>query len=262
VLKLHFKFHWNRLYFVKRTVDETLHKEVGLAMNERFVCYYRVSTAEQGKSGLGLAAQKKTVENYLNGNGHEILGEFTEVESGGNNHRPELAKAIRACRLKKARLIVSKLDRLSRDLGFITELQRSGVPFVVAEMPDATELTVNIYAALAQHERKVIGQRTKDALAALKAKGVKLGNPCLKRGERVPGSGNTAQANLARSQKAGEYALAIDDVILEAKAEGSASLREIAAWLNEHGYKTRRGRGWNAAGVGRTIKRAYYSRVY
>jgi len=168
--KSRLKIRLNRLYFVKWAVDETLNKEVRVPMNERFVIYLRVSTAEQGKSGLGLAAQKKTVENYLGANGHEIVGEFAEIESGGNNHRPELGKAITACKLKKARLIVSKLDRLSRDLGFITELQRSGVPFVVAEMPDATELTIHIYSALAQHERKVIGQRTKDALAALKAR--------------------------------------------------------------------------------------------
>jgi hypothetical protein len=95
-----------------------------------------------------------------------------------------------------------------------------------------------------------------------KARGKKLGNPCLQRGERVPGSGDTTQANKARSQKAGEYAQAIDDVITEARAEGSATLQEIAAWLNERGYKTRRGGNWNAAGVGRTIKRAYYLRVY
>jgi len=223
-------------------------------MKGRFVIYLRVSTAEQGKSGLGLAAQRKTVENYLNGNGYEIVGEFTEIESGGKNNRPELQKAITACKLKKARLIVSKLDRLSRDLHFISELQESKVSFVVAEMPDATELTIHIYAALAQHERKVIGQRTKDALAALKAKGKRLGNPCLQRGERVPGSGITPQANKARTSKANDYAADMATVIAEAKALGHSSLRKIATFLNESGYKTSKGGDWHPTSISRVIK--------
>jgi DNA invertase Pin-like site-specific DNA recombinase len=123
-------------------------------MAKKYVCYYRVSTADQGKSGLGLEAQKKTVEDFLNGNGHEIVGEYTEIESGGKNDRPELQNAITACELKGARLIVAKLDRLSRDLHFITQLQQSGTRFVIAEMPDATELTIHIYASIAQHERQ------------------------------------------------------------------------------------------------------------
>ncbi len=131
-------------------------------MNQKFVTYYRVSTDKQGRSGLGLEAQKKTVLDFINGNNSEIVGEYVEIESGKRDDRPELQKAIRTCKLKKARLIVSKLDRLSRDLHFITELQRSGVQFTIAEMPEATELTVHIYAAMGQHERKEIGRRTKE----------------------------------------------------------------------------------------------------
>jgi DNA invertase Pin-like site-specific DNA recombinase len=225
-------------------------------MAEKYVCYYRVSTADQGKSGLGLDAQKKTVEDFLNGNGHEIVGEYTEIESGGKNDRPELQNAITACELKGARLIVAKLDRLSRDLHFITQLQQSGTRFVIAEMPDATELTIHIYASIAQHERKVIGQRTKAALAQLKDKGVKLGNPCLEKGEQIPGSGDTTNARAARIKTTGEYALKMAPFIEEMKAQGHTSLRQIAAALNAEGYKTVTGKEWQAMAVSQVIKRA------
>jgi DNA invertase Pin-like site-specific DNA recombinase len=225
-------------------------------MAEKYVCYYRVSTADQGKSGLGLEAQKKTVEDFLNGNGHEIVGEYTEIESGGKNDRPELQKAVTACELKGARLVVAKLDRLSRDLHFITQLQQSGTRFVIAEMPDATELTVHIYASMAQHERKVIGQRTKAALAQLKEKGVKLGNPCLQKGERIPNSGNTDNARAARIKKTGDYAMKMAPIIEEVKAQGATSLRQIAAALNAEGYRTVNGKEWQAMAVSQVVKRA------
>jgi DNA invertase Pin-like site-specific DNA recombinase len=162
--------------------------------------------------------------------------------------------------LKSARLIVSKLDRLSRDLHFITELQRSGVQFTIAEMPEATELTIHIYAAMAQHERKEIGRRTKAALQAAKASGnIKkqgfFGNPCLKRGERIPGSGDTASANQARKSKADKFAMDIAQVINEELTPGQ-SLREIAEDLNNSGYRTARGKDWDATAVKRVIDRA------
>jgi DNA invertase Pin-like site-specific DNA recombinase len=226
-------------------------------MAEKYVCYYRVSTTDQGKSGLGLDAQRKTVEDYLNGNGSKIVGEYTEVESGGKDDRPELQKAITDCKLKGARLVVAKLDRLSRDLHFITELQKAGVRFVIAEMPDATELTIHIYAALAQHERKLISQRTKDALAELKKKGVKLGSPILKRGERIPGSGlHTDRARAVCIEKADTHARDMLPIIKEMKRQGATSLREIASMLNESGYTTPRGKAWQATSVNRILKRA------
>ena len=223
-------------------------------MDGRFVVYYRVSTDKQGKSGLGLEAQKVTVMNYLNGGNHEVLGEYTEVESGGKDDRPELEKAIRDCRLKDARLIVAKLDRLSRDLGFITTLQKAGVRFTVAEMPDATELTIHIYAAMAQHERKLISQRTKDALARVKANGKQLGNPCLQRGERVPGSGFPAHVHEVRTKKADAFALEIQGVIRELCGD-KGSLREIAACLNRADYRTARGGLWHSTSVKRILER-------
>lgn len=230
-------------------------------MNQKFVTYYRVSTDKQGRSGLGLEAQKKTVLDFIDGNKSEIVGEYVEIESGKRDDRPELQKAIRTCKLKKARLIVSKLDRLSRDLHFITELQRSGVQFTIAEMPEATELTVHIYAAMGQHERKEIGRRTKAALQAAKARGVKLGNPCILRGERIPGSGNTTNANQIRISKADEFAQDIAEIIKEEIVPGQ-SLREIANDLNNMGYRTTRNKEWLATSVKRIIDRTKFESQY
>ena len=221
-------------------------------MEGRFVIYYRVSTAQQGRSGLGLEAQREVVMRYLNGGNHEVVGEYTEVESGGRNDRLELLKAIRDCRLKDARLVVAKLDRLSRDLRFITELQNSGVRFTVAEMPDATELTIHIYAAMGQHERKLISERTRAALAAAKARGQRLGNPCLQRGEQIPGSGAPAYANDERIAKADTFAKDMAQVI---KSMGGGSLRDIAKALSDAGYRTARGKAWQATSVKRVLDR-------
>ena len=221
-------------------------------MEGRFVVYYRVSTAQQGRSGLGLEAQRETVMRFLNGGNHQVVSEYTEVESGGKNDRPELLKAIRDTRLKDARLIVAKLDRLSRDLGFITTLQKAGIRFIVAEMPDATELTIHIYSAMAQHERKLISERTKAALAAAKARGQKLGNPCLQRGEQIPGSGAPPYANDARIAKADTFAQDMAQVI---KSMGGGSLRDIAKALNDAGYRTARRKEWQATSVKRVLDR-------
>lgn len=224
-------------------------------MEKRFVIYYRVSTAKQGKSGLGLDAQGETVTRFLDscGKGWDIVSIYKEIESGKKNDRPELGKAIRDCKLKGARLLVAKLDRLSRDLHFITSLQYAGVPFTVAEMPDATELTIHIYAAMAQHERKLISERTKNALQAAKAKGKKLGNPCLQRGEQIPGSGAPRNANATRIKKADDFAQQITQII---KEQGGGSLREIATRLNSAGYRTARGKEWLATSVKRVLERS------
>src|SRR5215204_4702402 len=145
-------------------------------MAERaFVAYYGVSTERQGRSGLGLAAQRKAVEDFLNGGNWRLVAEFTEVESGKHSDRPALAKAFQACRLRRARLVIAKLDRLSRDAHFLLGLEKAGVDFVAADMPTANRLTVGIMAMVAEEERRMISIRTKEALAAAKARGVKLG---------------------------------------------------------------------------------------
>jgi DNA invertase Pin-like site-specific DNA recombinase len=146
-------------------------------------------------------------------------------------------------------------------LHFITELQKSKVSFVIAEMPDATELTIHIYAALAQHERKLISQRTQEALAQLIAQGELLGNPCFKEGKQIPGSGDTTNANIARISKAEEFAEDIAEIIKEMKEQGGVkSLRDIATMLNAEGYRTARGKEWQATSINRIIKRTTLKR--
>ena len=140
----------------------------------RFIAYYRVSTATQGRSGLGVEAQPAAVRAFLNGGDWKLLGEFTEVESGANNARPELGKALNTCRLKGATLVIAKLDRLSRDAHFLLGLDKAGVDFVAADMPSANRMTVGIMAVVAEEERRMIAARTKAALAAAKARGT----PC------------------------------------------------------------------------------------
>lgn len=214
-----------------------------------FIAYYRVSTTKQEISGLGLAAQKEMVRKYLDGGSWEVLNEFKEIESGKKDNRPELLKAIKLCQLKNAKLVVSKLDRLSRDIHFITSLQKSGIKFVVAENPDMNELTVHIFAAMAQHERKLISKRTKEALAQAKKRGVKLGNPAILAGGQIAGSGNTTNARLVKTEMANDYALKMKDIIEDIKNAGFTSLRGIADELNNLGFTTRRDMKWTANSV-------------
>jgi DNA invertase Pin-like site-specific DNA recombinase len=144
------------------------------SIDAKFVAYYRV-TQRQGRSGLGLDAQRKAVADHLNGGGWRIVAEFTEIESGKRSDRPKLAEALKACRVLGATLIIAKLDRLARNVHFISGLMESGVDFTAVDFPQANRLTVHILAAVAEHEAKLISERTKPALAAAKARGVKLG---------------------------------------------------------------------------------------
>jgi DNA invertase Pin-like site-specific DNA recombinase len=212
-----------------------------------FVAYYRVSTDKQGKSGLGLEAQRVAVEDFLNGGNWELVEEFTEVESGSRNDRPELERAMAACRKHKATLVIAKLDRLARNVAFVANLMESGVEFVAVDMPQANKLTVHILAAVAEHERELISQRTRDALAAAKARGIKLGNPNIAmaraKGQRVIKS------------KADKHAQNVLPVITAIRDAGVTSLRGIANALNQRGINTARGGSWHAASVGRIIQR-------
>ena len=208
----------------------------------RFIAYYRVSTATQGRSGLGLEAQRTAVRNFLNGGDWQLLGEFTEIESGSHNDRPELAKALAACRLKGAALAIAKLDRLSRDACFLLGLSRAGVDFVAADMPSANRLTVGIMAVVAEEERRMIAARTKAALGAAKACGVILGG--WKGGPKVDGTlGATANRD-----KADAYAAKLAPIIGE-RQKRSLSLRQMAGELTAQGIQTPRGGAWTAAAV-------------
>src|SRR5215204_1618487 len=196
-------------------------------VERKFVAYYRVSTARQGRSGLGLDAQRRAVTNFLNGGSWQLQAEFVEVESGKNDDRPQLEQALATCELSGATLVVAKLDRLSRNLAFLAKLQESGARFVAADMPEANELTIHIMAAVAQAERKAISTRTKEALAAAKARGVRLGG---NRGNLEDLRKGPAKSAEVRSRQAAERALKVRRQI-EAIGSGSeaSSLRQIAA---------------------------------
>ena len=220
----------------------------------KIVAYHRVSTVQQGASGLGLQAQKKAIEDFTSQRGGEIAGSFTEVESGKNDERPELKKALHLAKVTGSTLVIAKLDRLSRSAAFLLTLRDSGVKFVAADMPDANDLTVGVMALVAQQEREATSNRTKEALAAAKARGVKLGNPngaaALRRADR----GNEAGIAAIKS-KADRHAMDLEPVIEVIRAEGLTSLGDIANALNSRGFLTRRGGQWHKTTVKNLLDR-------
>lgn len=217
--------------------------------NNRFIAYYRVSTQRQGRSGLGLEAQRRAVLDYLGDNGWELIAEHTEVESGKRADRPELDAALRACRRHKATLVIAKLDRLARNVAFIAKLMESGVDFVAADLPQANKLTIHIMAAMAEYERDAISSRTKEALAAAKARGVKLGGPRIR---EVSALGRQAQVD-----RAGRFAANVKPIIADIqKRAGISTLAGIAAALNAQGVSTARGGRWGAQTVKNILARA------
>lgn len=225
-----------------------------LDSTKSYISYLRVSTDRQGRSGLGLEAQRKEVMDSLNGGDWELLREFTEVESGKLNTRAELTKALHACKVTGSTLIIAKLDRLSRNARFLLGLQESGVRFVCADMPHANELTVNIMAVMAQEERKMISQRTKAALAAAKARGVKLGNPNGADALRRADKGNTAAISKIKGnaeQLAEDLRVVVEDI----QQAGITSVRGITQELNARCIKTARGGKWHPTSTARLLKR-------
>ncbi len=220
----------------------------------KWIAYYRVSTDKQGRSGLGLEAQRHAVAEYLNGGQWKLVKEFTEVESGKrDDNRPQLAEAFKACRAYGAKLVIAKLDRLSRDAHFLLGLQKAGVEFVCVDDPHMTPLTLGIRAVVAQHERDLISSRTKAALAAAKRRGVKLG------GDRgvVPGKKTRAKAVEALQARADAKAADLAPIIAELQAAGKTSLRAIAAGLNDLGIPTARGGKWSSPQVMRMMDRPF-----
>lgn len=217
-------------------------------MQGKFIAYYRVSTARQGRSGLGLEAQQKAVADYLNGGNWKLLKEFTEIESGKLNARPELERALHQCKVTGAKLVIAKLDRLSRNAAFLLALRDSGVKFVCADVPDANNLTIGILALIAEHEREAISQRTREALAAAKRRGVRLGNPNGAAPLRRARKGNKAAVSAIR-QQANEHAARLRPVLDDLRAEGITTLTGIAAALNDRGMQTPRGGTWHASSV-------------
>jgi DNA invertase Pin-like site-specific DNA recombinase len=212
-----------------------------------FAAYYRVSTDKQGKSGLGLEAQRETVERHVRQVGGVIVQEFIEIESGRKSDRPKLQEALATCRTMKATLAIAKLDRLARSVHFISGLMESKVPFTVCDLPEATPITLHILAAVAQHERELISQRTKAALAAAKARGVKLG---------APDPAKASPKGIESIQRrADEQAAAVAPIIDDIRRSGVHTFDGIALALNTRGIKSPRGGYWYATSVRRYMAR-------
>jgi DNA invertase Pin-like site-specific DNA recombinase len=225
----------------------------------RFVAYYRVSTAKQGRSGLGLEAQVAAATAFITGKGADakLLASYTEVESGKRDDRPELARAMEQARLTGATLLIAKLDRLSRDAHFLIGLQKSGVAFVAADMPFADAFTVGILALVAQKEREAISTRTKEALAGARKRVAVAGqreHPDIKRlgcpngAAHLRGLGNVAAVK-AIADQAQRRAAGLAATIQAIKAEGIVSANGIAAALNDRDIETARGGKWTARSV-------------
>jgi len=220
---------------------------------QKYVWYCRVSTQEQGMSGLWIAAQQQSIESYtkaVGGSLHPLI--FTEIESGKNNQRPELWKAIEMCKEIQATLLIAKIDRLSRNLTFISSLMDSKVKFKAVDMPEADNFTIHIFAALAQKERELISERTKAALAQRKAQGYQLWTPenltpeAIEKGRRIRMENAHNDLNNKRATSL---------IVLYRKEK--LSYASIAQRLNENGYQTRRGKAFTAMTVKRLFDRNY-----
>lgn len=222
--------------------------EWGVAKNLA-VAYYRVSTKRQGASGLGLEAQKRAVEELVEREGLDLVASFTEVESGtGKSVRPQLDAAMNATKERDAILLIAKLDRLARDVHFLSGLKRSGTRFKACDIPEADNFTINILASVAEREAELVSERTKAALAAAKARGVQLGSP---RGfaPGVQALGPSARKEQARSAYEG---IVLDHICV--LRESGMSYRMIAERLNSKGVKTRMGKQWSGTQVQRVFK--------
>jgi DNA invertase Pin-like site-specific DNA recombinase len=212
-------------------------------MNPRsFVAYYRVSTDRQGRSGLGLEAQRQAVQSFVSTERGQAVADFTEVETGKRADRPQLREALAACRRRKAVLVIAKLDRLARNLAFVANLMESGVEFVAVDMPHADRFTLHIFAALAEEEGRRISQRTRAALAAAKARGTVLGAT-----GRVLAERNRASARC----RAAELAQMIESL----RSEGIITARELADALNARGIAGAGGGRWHPTSVRRMCQR-------
>jgi DNA invertase Pin-like site-specific DNA recombinase len=217
------------------------------------ITYIRVSTSRQGRSGLGIEAQRQVLAMFAQAEGFEVVREFVEVETGKGSdaldRRPQLKAALAAARKHKCNVAVAKLDRLSRDVHFISGLMAHKVPFLVAELgPDVDPFVLHLFAAIAQKELSFISSRTKQALAAAKARGVTLGNPKL----------HAARKNAIAVVKAeaDRYAANVLPIIREAQKAGATTLRDIAEALNARGVATARGGQWHAKSVSNILERA------
>jgi DNA invertase Pin-like site-specific DNA recombinase len=227
---------------------------------QKVIVYYRVSTVKQEASGLGLEGQRAAVESYLAQQGGVVVGEYTEIESGSKDDRPQLKVARAMCKAMQATLLVARMDRLARDVHFLSGLLKEGVTLAAADMPNASTLVWHVRAAVAQEERRLISERTKAALAAAKRRGKQLGWAAEGRraeakaaSEKGAAKGG-AKSGLVRAAEADAHARAVWPVVQDMVA-GGASLRQVAAALNERGITTPRGKAWAATSVRNLLER-------
>lgn len=207
-----------------------------------YISYLRVSTQRQGQSGLGIEAQRAAVEQYITQSHGTLLREYVEIETGSGKARPILVQSISLCRRHKATLLIAKLDRLARNVAFVSSLMEGGVEFVAADAPYANRLMIHILAAFAEHERTLISERTKAALAAAKARGVRLG-------------ANGAVLAKQNKQQAAWFAETLRTEVASARAGGARTLSELSAALNAAGLTTREGRSWMPSTMSRLVSR-------
>ncbi len=221
---------------------------------ESAVAYLRVSTQRQQRSGLGIEAQRTTIARFAEAEGLTIIAEFIEAESGKGadalDRRTQLASALAKAKSAKCAVLVSKLDRLSRDVAFVAGLMAQRVPFIVAELGrDADPFMLHLYAALAEKERRLISERTKAALVAKKASGARLGNP-----------GNIAKAGelgrSAQSATADEFVAGLLPIIQAIRSTGAVTLRDMATALNQRGIRSARGGKWHVSSVLNLLSRS------
>jgi DNA invertase Pin-like site-specific DNA recombinase len=211
-----------------------------------YITYYRVSTDKQGANGLGMEAQRHLTSPYS----REVLAEYVEVESGRKSDRPELQKALAHAKATGSILLIAKLDRLARNVHFISGLMEAKIDFLCADNPHANKMTIQILAVFAEHEAERISERTKAALAAAKARGTKLGGY---RGQIVNAEAGLLASKRCRSARATGFRAGLVPVIENIKATGAVSLRQIAMELQRRGYRAPRGGSWSAIQVGRMM---------
>ena len=215
----------------------------------KYVAYYRVSTKRQS---LGIEAQKDAVSRFINAdNTNIVVAEFSEQESGKNDDRLELSKAIEFCKNNNATLLLAKLDRLSRKISFIFSLRDSGVNFIALDVPNFNTLTLGIFATLAESERELISTRTKSALSELKKQGVKLGAPNAKFTDEMRAKAHERKTSIAQSNTNNKRAICI----IKEMINRTSNISEIARYLNDNGFKTSRGGNFSCIQVKRLIKR-------
>ena len=249
-----------RVIIVARQLNRLVSDYFGESAVQKIIAYYRVSTAKQGKSGLGLEGQEAAVEAFRQTRGCEVLTTYREVESGKRADRPELAKALAHAKRSKATLVVAKLDRLARNVAFLSHLMESGVDFIAIDLEHANRLTIHILSAVAEGEAKAISDRTKTALTAAKARGVKLGSARPghwdgREAARAAGLQKAVKVAATANKKAADEAY-VDLVpqMKQLRGEGQ-SLKQIADRLNADGHTTRNGKAWSATQVMRVLAR-------